>query len=185
MTHISDHFPQFMILNKININHKNCSYAKRDFSKFNEQAFISTFAEQNLNLVHDKNLSFNSSLINFIRAFHHMLIIMHLQGKLIRKISNCMRNLGSLPKFRNSSNIVINCFGKLNRKFTKAREYLYKKFRNRAVNELKSSRINYYNNYFTEHKSNMKMLWNGIKSIINIKRKKSLIFLNWFKMERL
>ena len=33
MTHISDHFPQFIILNKININYKNCSYAKRDFSK--------------------------------------------------------------------------------------------------------------------------------------------------------
>ena len=36
MTHISDHFLQFTILNKININYKNCSYAKRDFSKFNE-----------------------------------------------------------------------------------------------------------------------------------------------------
>ena len=61
---------------------------------------------------------------------------------------------------------------KLNRKFTEAGEYLYKKFRNRVVNELKSSRISYYNSYFTEHKSNMKMLWNGIKSIINIKGKK-------------
>ena len=62
---------------------------------------------------------------------------------------------------------------KLNRKFTEAEEYLHQKFRNRVVNELKSSRINYYNNYFTEHKSNMKMLWNGIKSIINIKGKKT------------
>ena len=33
MTHISDHFPQFIILKKININYKNCSHAKRDFSK--------------------------------------------------------------------------------------------------------------------------------------------------------
>ena len=41
----------------------------------------------------------------------------------------------------------------MNRKFTESGEYLYKKFRNRVVNELKSSRINYYNNYFTEHKS--------------------------------
>ena len=35
-----------------------------------------------------------------------------------------------------------------------------------------SSRVNYYNKYFTEHHSNMKMLWTGIRSIINIKRRK-------------
>ena len=40
------------------------------------------------------------------------------------------------------------------------------------VSELRTSRINYFNQYFTEHKSNMKMLWTGIKSIINIKRNK-------------
>ena len=58
---------------------------------------------------------------------------------------------------------------KLNRKFTHNNEYLYKKFRNRVVNELRTSKTKYYNQYFAEHKSNMKMLWSGIKSIINIK----------------
>ena len=37
MTHISGHFPQFITLNKVDIKHKNCSYAKRDFSKFNDK----------------------------------------------------------------------------------------------------------------------------------------------------
>ena len=68
MTHVSDHFPQFIILNKINIIYKNCSYAKRDFSKFNEQAFINTFEEQNLNFVHDKNLSLNSKFHKFYQS---------------------------------------------------------------------------------------------------------------------
>ena len=68
MTHMSDHFPQFIILNKININYKNCSYAKHDFSKFNEQAFINTFEEQNLNFVHDKNLSLNSKFDKFYQS---------------------------------------------------------------------------------------------------------------------
>ena len=45
---------------------------------------------------------------------------------------------------------------KLNKKFTHNNEYLYKKFRNRVVSELRTSRINYYNQYFVEHKSNMK-----------------------------
>ena len=58
---------------------------------------------------------------------------------------------------------------KLNRNFSQNAEYLYKKFRNRIVSELRSSKIKYYNQYFTDHKSNMKKLWSGIKSIINIK----------------
>ena len=49
---------------------------------------------------------------------------------------------------------------------------LYKKCRNRVVSELRSSNIEYFNQYFAEHKSNMKMLWTGIKAIINIKRNK-------------
>ena len=60
---------------------------------------------------------------------------------------------------------------KLNRKFTYDTEYFYKKFRNRVVSEIRSSKINYYNHYFVEHQTNMKMLWTGIRSIINIKSK--------------
>ena len=37
ITRISDHFPQFIILNKVNFDYKICSYAKRDFSKFDKR----------------------------------------------------------------------------------------------------------------------------------------------------
>ena len=58
---------------------------------------------------------------------------------------------------------------KFNKKFNHNNKYLHKKFRNWVLSELRISRINYYNQYFAEHKSNMKMLWTGIKSITNIK----------------
>ena len=61
---------------------------------------------------------------------------------------------------------------KLNKKYTLQNEYLYKKFRNCAVNELKTSNIDYYKKYFTEHRDNIKMLWNGVKSIINVQNSK-------------
>ena len=48
---------------------------------------------------------------------------------------------------------------KLNCKFTYDIEYLYKKFRNRVVSEIRSSKINCYNHYFVEHQINMKMLY--------------------------
>ena len=56
---------------------------------------------------------------------------------------------------------------KLNKNYSQNGEYLYKKFRNRVGSELRSSRVNHYNKYFTEHYSNMKILWTGIRSIIN------------------
>ena len=50
-------------------------------------------------------------------------------------------------------------------------EYLYKKFRNKVVFEIRKSRNDYYNNYFNTHKNNMKKLWSGIRSIINVSSK--------------
>ena len=59
------------------------------------------------------------------------------------------------------------------RKFNRTKnldmEYLYKKFRNKVVSEIRGSKNDYYEQYFTKHKSNMKMLWYGIHSIINCK----------------
>ena len=59
MTHISDHFPQFIILNKTNIDYKRCSLSKRDFSKFDEQKFVDGFAGNNLDFLADRELSLN------------------------------------------------------------------------------------------------------------------------------
>ena len=46
-------------------------------------------------------------------------------------------------------------------------EYLYKKFRDKVVTEIRKSKNDYYADYFTKHKTNMKMLWSGIRSIVN------------------
>ena len=50
-------------------------------------------------------------------------------------------------------------------------EYLYKKFRNKVVSEIRKSKVEYYTEYFNKYKSNMKMLWTGIRSIVDVKYK--------------
>ena len=70
---------------------------------------------------------------------------------------------------------LIKCRSRLKRRIKRKRtldnEYLYKKFRNRVVNEIKASEKSYYHQFFSEHKGNMKMLWSGgIRSVINIKQ---------------
>ena len=53
---------------------------------------------------------------------------------------------------------------KFKRTYSKDAEYLYKKIRNKVVNENRQAKKDYYNQYFVTHKDNMKMLWAGICS---------------------
>ena len=51
--------------------------------------------------------------------------------------------------------------------------YLYKKFRNRIVKDMKDSKTSYFNQYFSLNKHNMQKLWYGIRSILNVGKCKS------------
>ena len=44
-------------------------------------------------------------------------------------------------------------------------KYLYHKSRNEVVSEQRKWEIKYFQSYFEKNKTNMKMLWTGIKSI--------------------
>ena len=46
----------------------------------------------------------------------------------------------------------------------------YNLFRNRINREIKQSKKIYYNNYFNKYSSDMKKMWKGIRSIVNIKQ---------------
>ena len=54
---------------------------------------------------------------------------------------------------------------KFNRTYRLDMEYLYKKYRNKIVTEIRKSKNDYYAEYFTKYKINMKMLWSGIHSV--------------------
>ena len=53
-------------------------------------------------------------------------------------------------------------------------KYLYHKFRNRVVSEQRKGKIKYFQSYFEKNKTNMKMLWTGIKSTVNVKAKNQI-----------
>ena len=57
----------------------------------------------------------------------------------------------------------------LQKKPNASTKLLYKQFRNRVASELiKEHKRTYFHNYFNVNSNNMKLLWNGIKSIISI-----------------
>ena len=125
-----------------------------------------------MDFIHDTNISLNSKFGLFFQTLsehvdcHAPLKKLNKKGLKLQSKPWINSKILRLIKYRDK----LLC--KLNKKFTHNNNYLYKKFRNRVVSELRASKIEYFNQYFAEHKSNMKMLWTGIKAIINIKRNK-------------
>ena len=60
LTNISDHFPQLLVINKVTIDYKRCSYAKRDFSNFSEDKFVSDYSKIDNEFLYDPDISLSS-----------------------------------------------------------------------------------------------------------------------------
>ena len=59
----------------------------------------------------------------------------------------------------------------MNENPTDSNKYFYNKFLNRVVSEQRKEKRSYFLKYFEKNKTNMKKLWIGIKSIVNVKAK--------------
>ena len=142
---------------------------KCDFSNFSEQRFVDGFANKNMDFLNNTNISLNSKFDLFYDTVSSY-VDNHVPVKKINKKDLKLHSKPWVnPKIQRLIKYCDKLLHKLNRNFLHNTEYLYKKFRNRIVNELMSSKIKHYNQYLTNHKSNMKKLWSGIESIINIK----------------
>ena len=100
-------------------------------------------------------------------------------------ISNSLLKLRTKPSINSDIQKLMSYRDKLFAKMVKspsaANKYLYSKFRNRVVSEQRKSKTEYYQNYFENHKTNMKMLWTGIESIIHLKAKHQLSHISHLK----
>ena len=63
---------------------------------------------------------------------------------------------------------------KLKKKNSQALVSLYKKFRNRVSVSLNESKVSYFYDYFQKNSNNMKQLWSGIKSVIDVRRSSNI-----------
>ena len=66
LTHITDHFPQFLIIKHAGISHKNLSYYQHDFSKFNEGNLLNDFVNLDLAFLNDSGLDINAKFNRFL-----------------------------------------------------------------------------------------------------------------------
>ena len=101
-----------------------------------------------------------------------------------KKVTKKALKLRSKPWINSNIQKLMNYRDKYFKSMTKnpsnTNKYLYRKFRNRVVSEQRKGKIKYFQSYFEKNKTNMKMLWTGIKSIVNVKAKNQISQISHF-----
>ena len=90
---ISDHFPQFIIVEKCSINYKSCSFAKRDHSHFNEDDFVDDYSSLDLSMLRNDN----ASVDNKFNTFYENLSSLINKHAPVRKMTRKEGNLHAKP----------------------------------------------------------------------------------------
>ena len=170
LTDFSDHFGQFVSIERIKIDYKSINLYKRDYSGFEEETFKNDISNQNFT---DHSTDINQRFENFYSKLNQCVEkhapLKKLSPKEIKEKNKpwVTQHIKKLIKYRN----------KLFRKKKQNPNNndilrLYNLFRNRVNNELKKSKKSHYKNFFDNNSKDIKKIWEGIKSIINVNKYK-------------
>ena len=101
LSQISDHFPQFLIINNITVDYRTCSLFQHDYSKFNESSFINDFNELTWNEMDDENIDINHKFNSFYEKVHAT-VVQHVPLKKVNHKQLKLRvNVGLTFTYRN------------------------------------------------------------------------------------
>ena len=171
ITDFSDHFSQFISIQKPKIDYKSFTIYKRDYSKFSETSFRNDVSIQNF----DNTFT---DIDDQFRDFYFKLECCVNRHAPMKKLSKKEIKLQQKPWISSRLNKMIQIKNKLF--YRKKRQpnnvnikKLYNMFRNRVNREIIKSKKEYYSQYFEENNRNSKKTWEGIRSIINIKKAKA------------
>ena len=166
---LTDHLPNFLIINRFSALPKKFKITRRDFSNFNETDFLRDIQsiDWTIELSNSQNPSEMSDNFYSIlsRTVEKHAPVKQLSIKEIKQLSK--------PWITAGIRTSINVKNKLYKKYIKKRSsYYYDKFkfyRNKLNHLIKISKKKYYDTYFTSNRSNLKKKWKGIKEIIGFK----------------
>ena len=166
---LSDHLPQFCTISDFKHDYKSSSHLFYDYSQFDVNKFLMDYSNMDLSFLTDNHNGLNEKFDQFLHNLRS-LVNNHCPQKRISKKRMKLRNK---PWINSRSLEMMRIRDRLFKQFKSTKSEIdlkaFKKFRNRVVNELNESKKIYYHQYFAENKSNMKKLWKGIKSIVNLR----------------
>ena len=171
---ISDHLPQFLIVDNLKVNYKVLNYYKKDFSKFDDEKFTNDFSFLDWNSISSDYMDANTKFDIYGQIFQFK--NSHVPR---RKLSKREIKLSTKLWITKPILAKIGCRDKFYSKIIRCKHsnpnliYLHKKSRNSVVKDVTANKSDYFKNYFLCNKNNMKKVWSGIRSIINISKVKA------------
>ena len=173
---ISDHFPQFCLIDTFTKSHKEKSFKYgRNFRNFNQNEFSEELKTIDWNMADKSTDDGVGYLLNRIEnLLNEMAPVKKLTKKEVR--------LQKRPWITNGILISMKGRDKKYKEFVKEKDPIvknklhiqYKKMRNLIISLIRSSKKDYYAYYFEQHKSNVKKTWEGIRNIVNVSKKSNV-----------
>ena len=166
---LTDHLPNFLIINKLSSLPKNYKSLKRDYSYYNEARLSSDIQSiswedeppnsKHVNVLFD---SFYSKLSSIVDT--------HLPLKQLSKGEIKQTSKPWITRGIKQSIKIKNVFFKKYIKTGSGYNYdKFKLYRNKLNHLIRISKKDYYYKYFNSNKTNIKNIWRGIKQIISVK----------------
>ena len=156
----SEHFSQFISVTREKIDFKNQNVYIRDYSKFSNESFRDDVSIQYWNYTHE-------NVHGLLKDFYSKLEGSVNRHAPLKKLSPKEIKIKSKPWLNGEISKMItirnNVFKRKKRKPNNENcKCLYNLLRNRINRDLKKSKKQYYEQYFTEHVNNIKKTWDGI-----------------------
>ena len=167
---LSEHFSQFASISREKIDVKKMNIYDRDFSNYSPADFRDVSIQSwNLSNI-DANCLFSDFLFKLKGCAD--------RHAPIKKLTNNEIKLKARPWISPDLAKMIRIKNKLFRKKKRQpsninTKILYNRFRNRVNRELKKAKQNYYTTYFTNHSNDIKKTWQGIRSLVNVRKTQS------------
>ena len=167
---LSDHFPQFLIIDKNIPKLKKTDLFKRDMSNFNEQDFIDDISIQNWNSTNFDNVNdrFNDFTWRIEGCVDRHAPLKKCNKKQINKKNKPWINDRILKMIRLKER-YFHAFK--SNPLEHGYKLLHNRFRNRITREIRQAKKDYYKNYFHNNLNDMKKTWTGINELVNIRSK--------------
>ena len=170
LSDITDHLPNFLIIDKLSCNTYKPVIYRRDFSNYNEENLLEEVKSINwedvLPVTDDVNLIFDS--------FHQKISNVINNHFPIRRLTRREIKIRAKPWITKGLKVSIAIKNRLYKSYIKSKNdhYFskYKTYRNKLKHLLLLSKKSYYDNYFIKNQNNIKETWKGIKQLITFRQ---------------
>ena len=173
---LTDHLPNFLIINKFSCVSNKIDIYRRDYSRFNESELITEVQSINWEDVLPSDVNNVNDIFDTFHSTISEVIERHVP---LKKLSRREIRLQAKPWITKGLRTSIAIKNKLYKLYLKSKGNYYflkfKYYRNKLKHLLLISKKSYYNDFFTYNQANIKETWRGIKQLITLKQTNSFV----------